>query len=1101
MHRTPSIGDGAEMSELVNLIPSNGELVNIQEPVQVKNGDSPWLLPSNSELKTIHHTDQGDHYVYHVGLNVGYYNYPSTTSNNFLSLDSGEQLSSVTPIGNTLVVITDSRTIYFLWNGSEYKELGNGVPEINVRLGLKGQLGSATSKSRVMVVSSESQGSEYSQFMDPIYDSYSGSNHGTVYYSRTSEWDEDVYYTDFPLNQQATAGDMFRVTNNSADNMVVFLIKIVSGAMTFTQKTRIVIKSGESGEMSAEGGETRIAYHADRHHWKNNPTLLYVEKGTASTESVAIQKSQENFTAIMGAANEFISHTMSVEGRFIMPFYARVGLRLYSGDVTKLSAPILMIPNFGLTPKLFASVTSTGVTTPIIVGAVKASIQYYIEDAIPSEWSDIITGIVIAVTPPIYEYNEGHVYDENKDNFTSTIIRTPSGDYEEWDIDGYSIAEIPGAPAISYDDEGEAIYGHGLVKMNTLIKLLGLLASGTGENIPKYFRIDLPSFSREQINKSYVSFNQFRLLAEIKTSDIVTDEWVDIDTQNKDLYALLTGELIPDDSYSHNTQNGDLALAYNSKLHLAGRSETLWGGGDIFSMLGENANQPIESSRSGASTKNYYYVRVRTHLTRNNAEYIADTGLRGPFPNIDFKWFYYPDSSATSADILVGRSTSLITIGGGSYDDTGRISEYITASIPLYRHELLNGAYWFNGGNNIPFEKSSTTYTAWYEGSSYSVGSIATNAGKLWRCITAHTSGPTFDEPKWRVTTDDKLFQPIAENEVDNGNKLLISDVNNPFLMRESIYVGDGKILALSTSAKALSEGQFGEFPLYAFCSDGIWALSVGSDGHYTSVKPISRDVVTNPASICQLDEAVAFVTSQGLKIISGSETHLISEPIHGYNLPENIPAGLLTTLVNFNNNFIKDGSTAPVLADGRNFIDQVQTATILYDYAHNYLHVFPEPLASSRQMHYVYSFAEKEWSSQMLPFVVDRCIPGYPLSYMQSGRYLYQYKINISNKCRMGYAITRRNFLDDPNTMKAIYDVRTLGQATYHPTGTGENIYAKRIAIYYSNDGYNWTKLPSLKYGSAKYYRFVIMTSINDLDTISGMNVVYQERYKNKIR
>lgn len=118
------------------------------------------------------------------------------------------------------------------------------------------------------------------------------------------------------------------------------------------------------------------------------------------------------------------------------------------------------------------------------------------------------------------------------------------------------------------------------------------------------------------------------------------------------------------------------------------------------------------------------------------------------------------------------------------------------------------------------------------------------------------------------------------------------SEVNSPFTFKATgvSSIGVSKIVATAISTRALSAGQYGQFPLYVFAEDGIWALSVGSDGYFSSVTPISADVCNNPKSVCQLDGGVAFTTDKGLMLISGSDIRCISEDLFGqsFSLDEN---------------------------------------------------------------------------------------------------------------------------------------------------------------------------------------------------------------------
>lgn len=328
-------------------------------------------------------------------------------------------------------------------------------------------------------------------------------------------------------------------------------------------------------------------------------------------------------------------------------------------------------------------------------------------------------------------------------------------------------------------------------------------------------------------------------------------------------------------------------------------------------------------------------------------------------------------------------------------------------------------------------------------------------------------------------------------------NKVLVSGESNPWIINYSNAVTlTGEINALATTAKALSQGQFGEFPVYAFCSDGIWALTVSDTGTYTAKQPVSRDVCTNPASITQIDDAVVFVTNQGLKLIQGSDVVLLSEAIEGFNVSET-SVDISTTVSNFIGRYVTD-RTPLVITDTAQFVDQVQTAKIVYDYPHQLLHIFPEPSAQATSYkHYVYSLDTKQWSTQVLSSDMGQLItavPGYPLSTMQFGNKLYQYQKLSNNTLRAGYALTRPLSLGDPLTRKSLYDLRVFGQRTLTDT-------IRRVAVYVSNDNVNWYQLKSLKAMSAKYYRFLVMTYQCDIDTVSGLALQYDYRYNHKMR
>ncbi len=113
-------------------------------------------------------------------------------------------------------------------------------------------------------------------------------------------------------------------------------------------------------------------------------------------------------------------------------------------------------------------------------------------------------------------------------------------------------------------------------------------------------------------------------------------------------------------------------------------------------------------------------------------------------------------------------------------------------------------------------------------------------------------------------------------------SKVYVSDATNPFSFPATgvITVGSGTVFALSSAAKALSQGQFGQFPLYAFTSEGVWALEVSSTGVYSARQPITRDVCNNVDGITQIDSSVLFPSDRGIMLLSGSTAQCISDSI-----------------------------------------------------------------------------------------------------------------------------------------------------------------------------------------------------------------------------
>ncbi|MDD3780847.1 MAG: hypothetical protein PHX26_12455, partial [Proteiniphilum sp.] len=143
----------------------------------------------------------------------------------------------------------------------------------------------------------------------------------------------------------------------------------------------------------------------------------------------------------------------------------------------------------------------------------------------------------------------------------------------------------------------------------------------------------------------------------------------------------------------------------------------------------------------------------------------------------------------------------------------------------------------------------------------------------------------------------DPDLNPVSLSSVNSGvapdthfqdlqSTIFVSVHQNPFVFPASsrITLPVGRVLSVASNTEAISQGQFGQFPLYAFTDDGIWALEINSEGKYLTRQPVSRDVVINP-NIMQMDTALAFVTGKGVSLLSGANLEAISEIIRENNI------------------------------------------------------------------------------------------------------------------------------------------------------------------------------------------------------------------------
>ena len=136
-----------------------------------------------------------------------------------------------------------------------------------------------------------------------------------------------------------------------------------------------------------------------------------------------------------------------------------------------------------------------------------------------------------------------------------------------------------------------------------------------------------------------------------------------------------------------------------------------------------------------------------------------------------------------------------------------------------------------------------------------------------------------FDDT-WQVvdSADDYRESNVFEK---RENLMKVSMVDNPFVFpaKCTYSLSQGKINALSTNRTTMSEGQFGEHPLYVFSQEGILVMAVDSSGTvaYSNMFPVSHEICRNADTVCGTDSGVVFLGMQGVMLIAGNKCMNIS--------------------------------------------------------------------------------------------------------------------------------------------------------------------------------------------------------------------------------
>lgn len=208
----------------------------------------------------------------------------------------------------------------------------------------------------------------------------------------------------------------------------------------------------------------------------------------------------------------------------------------------------------------------------------------------------------------------------------------------------------------------------------------------------------------------------------------------------------------------------------------------------------------------------------------------------------------------------------------------------------------------------------------------------------------------------------------------EKGNVMYVSNLNNPFFFpADQVYQFNTDIVGVQSNVVALSQGQFGQFPLYVFTKDGIYAMNVGSgEVAYSNQTPVTRDVCNNPDSICGLDTMVAFSTDRGLMVINGTVTELISEKIYGFLPSCSVSSPIIVKILDVAS--LGDDISSVV------FPDYIEEAKIGYNYEAKEIVVANMNFPYS----YVYSLKTGEWHK--ISQNIDSFVNSYPYTWAVSG-------------------------------------------------------------------------------------------------------------------
>lgn len=465
------------------------------------------------------------------------------------------------------------------------------------------------------------------------------------------------------------------------------------------------------------------------------------------------------------------------------------------------------------------------------------------------------------------------------------------------------------------------------------------------------------------VYESLCKANRFYKIASIDLKGELSYPETDVSADYLSLCEQLT-----DDTYTHNNMSAKGSYVYNNRLHIYGITSDIYKGFESDYLYDSSAGS------LGNGT-----IQVFTYIRTNNGDcVVGKTFSNVPIPETITPYLMYPDLRAYKMIIKITAE-----------------STFKAKSIDLKKHPSLNLAYFLN---NVKKGSSSSTGGGRPGAPYYTIDDAAPFSIELWG--------------------DEDI--PVTLNEITETDnmKLKVSSLNNPFFFpARTTYQFQGDIIALQSNTTALSQGQFGQHPLYVFCSHGIFAMQVGTNGDtvYASSVPLSRDTCSSP-NVCGIDSAVVFLTDRGAMMVSGAEVQCFSESMDGF-LPSCVMSSPIIPK-------ILDIASLSGYLSSVVFRDYISHACIGYNYAHSEI-IIANP---SYSYSYVYGIKSGKWykiSLQIGSFV--NAYPNtYAIIYKEGGTVIYD--LNNNHRSVATIALITRPLKMGTNVHKRILQTALRG-------------------------------------------------------------------------
>lgn len=363
-----------------------------------------------------------------------------------------------------------------------------------------------------------------------------------------------------------------------------------------------------------------------------------------------------------------------------------------------------------------------------------------------------------------------------------------------------------------------------------------------------------------------------------------------------------------------------------------------------------------------------------------------------------------------------------------------------------------------------------------------------------------------FVDSTWEILDSEPIMEEKNTTE-ERPNVMRVSAVDNPFSfpLAQTYKPSDKTIYAVCSNTVALSQGQFGQHPLYLFCADGIWAMSVDTSGSvaYSGSYPLSREVCNNPLSVRGIDSGVVFTTDKGLMLIQGGTIRnlsaaILSEPEAMNNVVSCAIFNKISAIVSLDNIFTAD-----------TFANYASGALLGYNYQRREIIVTNNKFAYS----YVFSIESGEWYKISHTFdFIGNSYP-YLLGLSAKDGVTRLYRIYDKEETETPVLLFSRPLLWGGKLYKRV--MQMMLHAAIEPA-KGNNLF-NGLACYLlcSNDGVNYKLVtgseireehndihfPYIPSVSHRYFMIALVGNLSTISKITAVEMYVESAWNNRIR